>query len=216
VSLSKEITMTRSIVFAAVLLLAIPAAAQLHVQYLAKSLVVTGASARGDVAVFSVSHTNFHDVERLYKQESIERADANGAFTLIAVRPSFRSVWLLVDLRSGDFVISTPPGYDIHRTAVPADAIDRSGVSLLLSKSTVDVFIARKGQGAWHARAGEIGSDSPGSGRVSARIDHLKPIGSTSPAPPVLTPGDIVMVFDAPYMQFWATKLTAADLQGAK
>jgi hypothetical protein len=52
--------------------------------------------------------------------------------------------------------------------------------------------------------------------RLNVSVDHFKPVGATPPAPPVLTPNDIVMVFNASYMEFWVTKLTASDLSGAK
>ena len=208
--------MTRLLVLAGFFLTALPALAQLQVQYGAKSLTISGASARADVVVIGIIHTNSKGLESIQKPQSIERTDAAGAVTVAVARPSFQSVWLIVDLRTGDFLVSSPPGYLLRRTPVPADAIDRTGHSLLHSFPSADLFIIRKGQGAWHARASEGSSQGPRDARLNVSVDHFKPVGATPPAPPVLVPNDIVMVFNAPYMQFWVTQLTPADLSGAK
>jgi hypothetical protein len=198
------------------LLAALPATAQLQVQYGTKSLTVSGASPRGDVAVLGIIHSNYRGLESIQKPESIERADATGLVTVTVPRPSFRSVWLVVDLGTGEFVVSSPPGYQPRQMAVPQDAIERSGRSLPNTRPSVDIYIVRRGLGAWHGRAAEVGvSANPGDARMSVSIDQLKPVGATSQAPPVLTPGDIVMVFDAGFMEYWATKLTPSDLSGA-
>jgi len=209
--------MLRSLLCTITLLAALPAVAQLQVQYGAKSLTVSGASPRGDVAVLGVIQSNYRGLESIQKPASIERADAAGTVTIQVARPSFRSVWLVVDLRTGEFVVSSPPGYPLRQMAVPPEAIDRSGRSLLHARPTVDVYVVRRGLGAWHSRAADVGVQSdPGDGRVGVSVDHLKPVGATPAAPPVLTPGDIVMVFDAPFMEFWATRLTSSDLSEAK
>ncbi len=208
--------MIRSLFCAAVLLATLPAVAQLQVQYGAKSLTVSGASPRGDVAVLGVIQSNYRGLESIQKPESIERADAAGSVTVQVARPSFRSVWLVVDLRTGEFLVSSPPGYPLRQMAIPPGAIDRTGRSLANARPSVDVYVVRRGLGAWHSRAADVGVNSnPRDARVGVSIDHLKPVGTTPAAPPVLTPGDIVMVFDAPFMEFWATKLTPSDLAGA-
>jgi hypothetical protein len=208
-------TMIRALLSGALLLTALPVAAQLQAQYAAKSLTISGASARSDVVVIGIIHTNSKGFESIQTPQSIEKTDADGAVTVEVSRPSFRSVWLIVDLRSGDYIVSSPPGYTVRRMPVPAGAIDRTGHSLLHSFPSADLFIVRKGQGAWHARASE-GSQDPLDARLNASVDHFKPVGASPPAPPVLTPNDIVMVFNTAYMEFWATKLTPADLSGAK
>ena len=209
-------TMIRALLSATLLLTALPVAAQLQVQYSAKSLTISGATARADVVVIGIIHTNSKGFESIQTPQSIEQTDAAGAVTVAVARPSFRSVWLIVDLRSGEFIVSSPPGYAVRRMPVPADAIDRTGHSLLHSFPSADLFIVRKGQGAWHARASEGSSQDPRDARFNVSVDHFKPVGAAPPAPPVLTPNDIVMVFNAPYMEFWATRLTPADLSGAK
>ena len=207
--------MIRALLSATLLLIALPVSAQLQVQYGAKSLTVSGASARGDVVVIGIIHTNSKGFESIQTPQSIERTDAAGAVTVTVARPSFRSVWLIVDLRSGEFIVSSPPGYVVRRTPVPPGAIDRTGHSLLHSFPSADLFIVRKGQGAWHARASD-GSQNALDARRDLSVDHFKSVGATPAAPPVLVPNDIVMVFNASYMEFWATKLTPADLSGAK
>jgi hypothetical protein len=209
--------MKRLLVFAALSLATLPAVAQLQIQYGTKSLAVSGASPGGDVVVFGIIHSNYRGLESIQKPESIEHADDKGLVTVTVPRPSFRSVWLVVDLKTGEFLISSPPGYQFRRTAVPLDAIERAGTALLHARPSVDVYVVRRGLGGWHARAGVVGGTSGArDAGVTVGLDRLKPVGATPAAPQVLEPDDIVMVFDAPFMQFWVTKLTPADLLGAK
>jgi len=82
--------MTRALVFAAFVLTALPAVAQLQVQYGAKSLTVSGASARADVVVIGIIHANSKGFESIQTPQSIERTDSAGTVTLAVPRPSFR------------------------------------------------------------------------------------------------------------------------------
>lgn len=207
--------MMRSLLFAALLLATLPAVAQLQVHYGTKSLTISGASPHGDVAVLGIIHSNYRGFESIQQPQSIERTDATGVVTVTVDRPSFRSVWLIADLRTGDFIVSSPPGYSARQTPVPAEAIERSGRLLLHTFPSADIFVIRRGLGAWHSRATDAGSHTDlQDARVAVTTDQLKPVGSTPAAPQVLVPGDIVMVFNAPYMEFWVTKLTPADLSG--
>lgn len=206
---------TRSLLLGTALLTALSAAGQLQVHYGTKELTVSGASPHGRVAVIGIIHSNYRGQELIQKPESIEHADAAGQVTVTVTRPSFRSVWLIADLETGEFVVSSPPGYQLHRLPVPPDSFDRAGRSLQHARPSVDMYVVRRGLGAWHARASETGrSSTPGDARVAVDISQFKPLGSTPGAPPVLVPGDIVMVFDTPFMEFWATKLTPSDLKG--
>jgi hypothetical protein len=201
----------------AVLLLSLPAAAQLHVQYAPKALQIAGASARGDVAVMGIIRSSDRGKELVSEFETIERADSGGAVTIAVTRLSQESVWLVVDVRTGEHIVSSPGHYAARQQPVPPDAIDHFGKSLLHTRPWAIVFVVRKGVGAWRAQGGDADTLSdPRNARLSVNHDRLKPIQGTPPAPQVLTPGDIVMAFDIAFMEFWVAKLTAADLPGAR
>jgi hypothetical protein len=193
------------------------ATAQLHVEYAPRSLHISGASHLGDVVVVGTTHSRYLGNELISGHQSINRADVGGSLTVTVEHLSFQSVWLIVDLRSGEFGTFSPPGYEPSQIPVPPDAIDHFGRSILQVRRSASVFLVRKGVGAWRARAGEdSATDDPAAARLPVNSKRLKSIGATPAAPEVFVPGDILMVFDAPYMKFWITKLTPADLQGGQ
>jgi len=207
----------RSLLTCAFLLAGLPAAAQLQVQYADKAVTITGASSNGDVAVYGISHVNYRGHEAITTQTSVEQADRGGTFTLQVTQPSFRSVWLIVDLRSGEYVLSNPPGYHPRQLLVPADGIDRQGRFLGNESPTADIFVARRGVGAWHSRVSQGSTENTDSRKSHVRIsiDHLTPVGSTPAPSAVLTKGDVVMAFNPGFMEFWVTQITPGNSPGA-
>ncbi|HEV7426782.1 MAG TPA: hypothetical protein VGQ46_10475 [Thermoanaerobaculia bacterium] len=197
-------------------LFSLPAAAQLQLQYATKALHVTGASAAGDVAIIGVIRSNDRGKELISEVETVEHADAAGNVSVAVPRLSEESVWLLVDIRTGQHIVSSPAHYQARQVPVPADAIDHFGRALLHTRPWTIVFIVRKGVGAWRVEGSDVDVlADPRNARVTLNPDRVKPIHGTPPAPQLLTPGDIVMAFDVPFMQFWVAKLTPADLPGA-
>jgi hypothetical protein len=208
--------MARRLLILAALLLTLPAAAQLQVQY-STALQITGGSARGDIAVIGIIRSNDGGKELISEFETIERTDPGGAVTVAVPQLAPESVWLVVDLRTGEHIVSSPGHYNARQMPVPPDAIEHFGRSILHTRPWALVFVVRKGVGAWRAQGSDADTLSdPRHARVTVNQDRLKPIRGTPPAPQVLTPGDIVMAFDVPFMEFWVTKLTAADLPGGR
>src|SRR5947209_339929 len=135
----------RFLLLTATLLTTISAAGQLQVHYGTTDLTVSGAYPQGAVAVIGIIHSNYRGQELIQKPESIQYADATGTVRVKVSRPSFRSVWLIVDLETGGFIVSSPPGYQLHRLPVPSDGIDRAGRSVLHARSSVDIYVVRHG-----------------------------------------------------------------------
>jgi hypothetical protein len=201
----------------AALLFTLPVAAQLQIQYATKALQITGGSARGDVSVIGVIRSSERGKEVISEFETIERADPSGAVTVAVPRLSQESVWLVVDVRTGDHIVSSPAHYAARQMPLPPDAIDRFGRSILHTRPWAIVFLVRKGVGAWRAQGSDaVALSDPRNARVTVNPDRLKPIHGSPPAPQVLTPGDIVMAFDVPFMEFWVAKLSPDDLQGGR
>jgi hypothetical protein len=208
--------MKRLFALLAVSAMALPAAAQLTVSYQQKSLAIAGASPRGDVAVYGAMHGNSDGRETVRSQSSITAADASGNLTVDVSTPAFHSIWLVVDLRSGSYLISTPPGYVSRRQQPPTDGIDPAGRSLSHGRPIIDVFVARRGAGAWraHSAAGSENNSDPRRGHSGVNVQSLRPVGSSPPAPPHLVPGDIVIAIDTTFFEYWAVELTPAHLPG--
>lgn len=207
--------MSRLFVFFAVIA-ALPATAQLSVAYNQKSLAISGASPAADIAVYGVIHRHVERLEVIHPQSSIVHGDSTGRATVAVDDFSSTSIWLIVDLRSGDYLVSAPPGFIAHRLPIPTDALEPAGRSVSSIRSMLDVFVARRGVGAWHAHVTDSGASDRDArlGHVTFDIQPMTPVGATPPGPPHLIPGDIVMVVDVAWFQFWAGQLTPAHLPG--
>lgn len=132
-----------------------------------------------------------------YGLRLVERAtlladdDRDGIVRLNLGRSAAReSVWMVVDLASGDSAVEAPPGMKLHRRPLPAAALhsrasDRA--AHVAHKATFSiVWLVRPGVGAWMSAIDDgNASDGDGTfdGSVEAALERMTPVGD-SPAPP--------------------------------
>ena len=113
------------------------------------------------------------------------------------------SVWVVVDLTTGQHVITAPAGAVLREQLPPSAFVSRDNgkPARLLQRELLTVFmVARPGVGAWMRKI-EDGSAADADGvtdrNVAAVLDQLKPIGG-SPAPPDDLRKDDVVVLANP------------------
>lgn len=195
---------------------ALPASGELNVTYTAKTMTVSGASAGGDVAVYGVVHRHYEAQETVHSEMSVVRADETGQAVVEVSEPSFRSIWLIVDLRSGSHIVSTPPGFTPNRLAIPSGAFEPNGRRLFFTRPSLEVFVVRRGAGAWHAHVADSDANDTDTrrGHVAFGVQSMRRVASGPPPPEHLTPGDVIMVVDTLFFQFWAGELTPGHLPG--
>src|SRR5207244_5277195 len=109
---------------------ALPAAAQLEVTYGAKTITIQGAHPHARIAVCGAMNGHYDGREVVSTYQSLGHADAQGTLTVEVSKPSFRSVWLVVDITGGTSTISSPPGYTARRVDMPTDAFSSDGTRI--------------------------------------------------------------------------------------
>ncbi len=191
-----------------------PAIAQLSVAYGDKAISITGAKPNTHVAVYGVAFIK--DVtEVLLRTQTVSRASADGTLTFPVSQPAFRSIWVIVDLTSADYVISTPPGFRPRRIQPPADAL-AGGDGLRNQSNVAEVFIARRGMGAWVGRAADSSAsddDHRRDGGAKVALRATRAVQRDGPSPPNrLAVGDVVFMIDLDTMEFWALQVRPGDL----
>lgn len=113
------------------------------------------------------------------------------------------SVWIVVDLDSGEHAVAAPTGPPLRRKLSPAALHGRGNgkPARILQRELLTVFmVARPGVGAWIAKIedGTIADgDAAPDGEIIAALEKLTPVGK-SPAPPDDFQRDDVVVLTNP------------------
>jgi hypothetical protein len=114
-----------------------------------------------------------------------------------------RSVWMVVDLESGDADVASPEKKRLRRRPLPASALRGRGngpsASLLQDMTSAVVWFVRPGVGAW---VGVIDDGSPQdedrtvNGRVTAMLKSLIPLGDSPETPDDTKRDDVIAIVD--------------------
>jgi hypothetical protein len=124
-----------------------------------------------------------------------------------------RSMWVAVDLASGDFDAAAPAGFRLRRVNWHGRGLEHRSDGrdqVEDARSFAEVLVVRPGVGAWTLR---LGDGSPGdadgvaNGRIAAALDRLQPLAG-SPAPPSrFATGDTVLLLDPNAMEMTLVKV---------
>ena len=185
----------------------------LTIRFAEREVAVSGATAGGKVAWFSVAKEIRNFAALLQRRDAIIEASAAGeaAFVLEQPVPPI-SIWVAVDVATGRFAVAPAPTFEQRELVLPADALrpGSRGSADAITDDThefleVGLFRASKGSGGssgfWGGTVGDGGqsdADGKSNGQVVLALSRLRPIGQSAPlVPPVLTPDDVVAVIDS-------------------
>lgn len=185
----------------------------------AKAIVVEGLKPQQEVLLFGVSLEPTNLYASLSKRWDKLAADDDGdgaARFELGSEIALRSVFAVVDLRSGDYVVLKPAGYDqlipqeLGRGAMRKGAKDDEVVSLELGGPMAHVVVVRGGAGAWGLSVNQNGLNDGDHNSPVMRVDPetLTRLAGNAPPPKVLTPGDVLFVINPIDMEFFFTRLT--------
>jgi len=192
---------------------AVPAAA-ITASFTSKTVSISGLSASARIFVCGYgSKTPPSGIESWSRQAGIVKSTAGGTADVSIEAPplDLDSIWLIVDLTSGAYVVTAPPGgHPRQMTVSPVIATDMRGVAFL--RPEIDAMIVRSPLGAWNANAGDGRTsdvDRRNDGRVTLGLGTLTPIGDTPHGPDVLVPGDLVFAVYQPWMEYTLVQIPA-------
>ncbi|HEX6900064.1 MAG TPA: hypothetical protein VF789_10140 [Thermoanaerobaculia bacterium] len=183
-----------------------------------EAVVASGLTPGKTVAWFGVERIVDPDLAaELVQHSNAKTAGADGVSRLELKHPvAQRSLWVAVDVETGDFVVASPDGYQIRRRPRPSRlAAGQGGRPDEIEDGPSYLFglMVRPGEGAWIFRGGDgapLDADGETDGRVRFALDGLEPLPG-SPAPPARTRGtDLWFVVDLLKMQIAVHKGGAA------
>ena len=204
------------------ILLAVPAAGwavPFQLRLGTDSLAVTGVSAGAKVAFFGIARdVDPDDVATIRRTaEVVGDDDGDGQVALDLKRPvARRSVWIAVDLASGDSDAAAPEGFRLKKVnfrgrglAARSDGRD----VIEEDRPLVELLVARPGVGVWTARLGDGGpddEDGAADGKLAAALDHMEPLaGTRTPAPAQFEKDDVVVLVDPNALEMTLVKVGA-------
>ena len=199
------------------ILMAVPVMAKPAITFDANAVFASNITPLGQVAWFSIAWDRWQAKNRVTRRDRID-VDTGAGQVTFAVEdgvPS-NSIWVAVDLSSGEYAAATPDGTELRLDAVPGGWLAKGAGSaadlLQVDSDFVELLVARPGVGAWGESVGHGGASDVGGGAggfTRASFGAMRPIGSTGPAPNEILPGDIVVVIDPNAMECFAARLGA-------
>ncbi|MGA7617465.1 MAG: hypothetical protein WBX15_20055 [Thermoanaerobaculia bacterium] len=186
-------------------------ASAVGIEFSDSDLIVTGVTPGGSVSVFGEeSEPKTYWTNFVRKDEFLSDADADGVVRLEGVVLP-KSVWVAVDLTTGDYAVASPPGFPLQRFDLPGNALEQGAPGqfnkLRKEINFAEIFWCRPGVGAWKATAGDDG-ETDEDGAADGKIE-ISPAGFTgpSPAPQHFQRGDVIALIHPYTLQVFVTKV---------
>jgi hypothetical protein len=176
-----------------------------------RSLAVSGLSPKGQAVGYGIAREIAEDdvatVVRRAQLLADDDGDGKAEWALDREVP-LRSIWVVVDLATGEVAAAAPEGYPLRR-------VDWRGVGLVRgnpradrvedARSFAEVLLVRPGQGAWRLTLGDgsdLDDDGKPDGRLAAALDRFEPFpGTSAPPPDRFDPRDVVVLIDPNQME---------------
>ncbi|HEX8253878.1 MAG TPA: hypothetical protein VF846_12050 [Thermoanaerobaculia bacterium] len=171
----------------------------------ARAISVDGVSRRAEVLLFGVEHAAGEYggvIQRWHRLASDADGDGRVTFAFDSDVHS-RSLWTVVDLHTGGYIVVTPEGFAVPEVRSPAGlrrgANPDEVTAVELTGTAAYVIVVRPAVGAWRMDVDQNGTndDDAENGRIM-RLDpaRLVALAGNAPAPRVLTPGDLFLALD--------------------
>jgi hypothetical protein len=182
------------------------------------SVTVSGLTPKGQAVLFGMTREVAEDDVATVSRRSQVLTDDDGDGTVRLDLDSdvpFRSVWVAVDLATGQFTTAAPEGYPLRQVSWRGAGIDRSASRadrVEDQRTFAEVLLVRPGVGAWQLTVGD-GSDSDddgaADGRIAAALDRMTAVAGTVPPPSRFDPSDVVVLIDPNRMELTVVRAGA-------
>ena len=179
------------------------------------SVTVDGVTAKGQVVWFSVAREVADDdvanIVRRAEVQTDDDGDGKVVWNLDGEVP-LRSIWVAVDLTTGQAAAVTPEGYPLRRVGWRGRGLGRDNPRADRVEDLrvhAEVLLVRPGKGAWRltARDGRAEDDDGAvDGKIAAALDRMLPVmsdtGAVTAGPPErFDPRDVVVLIDPNKME---------------
>jgi hypothetical protein len=178
-------------------------------------LIVDGLSIGGETAWIGIMRERPKWTTRVVRRHGLERDEDGDGRVEIALDKAvaFHSVWVVVDLTSGDWDIAVPDGFPRKELSFPVDSFRQISAGIVDSfqdtRGDIEVLLVRPTVGAWRLSASEGGAhDGDGQSNLQLRavFSQMRPVGESPTAPGHLSPGDVLVVIDPKSLELYVAR----------
>ena|SRR6266849_928365 len=181
--------------------------AAISISFSSNAITIHGGTPGTTFFLFSVSNEPAGYYNTVARHELLTIADRSGAATVQVDHVAQRSVWFVVDTRTGEYAIASPPGFPLLATLTPPQVLlDKAGVErLAISRDFADIAVVRPGTGAWIDSVSKGGpkDSNKGGGPLHATAGAFHAVDNKAPGPEHLTPADLVIIVDPHTLQHY-------------
>jgi hypothetical protein len=197
-----------------ILLVSLPAAAEPVLTFDDGAVVASQVTPGAQLAWFSIAWDRWQGTNRVTRRDRIDVASGGEATFKVEGGIPDNSIWVAIDLASGEYAIATPDGSPVRLGELPNGAFAKGNGNaadmLVAGRDFLEVLVARPGAGAWGDSVGHGGASDAGRGAdqfTRASVGSMRAIGQSGPPPKHVMPGDVVILIDPNAMECFATRL---------
>ncbi|HEX4954533.1 MAG TPA: hypothetical protein VF017_14165 [Thermoanaerobaculia bacterium] len=180
------------------------------------NVVLSGLSPGGSAILLALSRDTDEGIAIVKPvDEALADGDSDGVVTLdLGGDPVLRSIWVGIDLATGDGAVATPPEFPLAYLADPLVSLDvkPTGDEVRVARLYVQAWWVRPGVGAWGLAQGDGGAldqTVDGDGQVAMQISTMEAVGGTPPPGESAAAGDWVVVIDPRTMELYTGEVEA-------
>jgi len=179
---------------------------------------VEGIAPGGEALLFGVARATENYAITAHRTTMVlEDSDLDGTVTFdYGGTVPLRSVWLGIDLATGEHAEASPVGFSSRELPWPPQAIPAALNRLELDNALLQVVLVRpraaapsnEAHGVWTVRTGDGGladSDGTQNGRVRVELSDFKSVDGSGSPPKQVTPEDRLFVIDLLSLQWSAS-----------
>ena len=180
------------------------------------AMVASGATASGKVVFLGITREIAQDdvAEIRRRLEVLADEDGDGEVIYKLDQPMVqRSMWVAVDLKSGDFETAAPEGFRLRKVNWRGRGLTNrpdGRDSVEDARAFAEVLVVRPGAGAWILRLGDGGpddADGAPDGRLEAALDRMSPLADSPEPPQRFQRDDVVVLIDPNSMEMTLAKV---------
>ncbi len=174
---------------------------------------ISGLAPGGRAAVLAVSRERSFGTTRVQRVHLVAvDDDGDGVAILPLDHPaSPTSVWIVVDLATGETSIQAPAAFGVREMAVDPRRLRQAAGRLIVDREDLEILAVRPGIGAWSLSlhdGGDLDGDRTADGAVTVDLLDLQPLGDEAAAlPDDLAPGDVIAVIDPRRLEVFAVRI---------
>jgi hypothetical protein len=166
------------------------ALAQPVVTFEPQAVAIAGVTPSSELILFGISNEANRYPRRIADKTSRFRTERDGTYLLtVANRIPTASIWVAVDLTTGDYTVASPAGHKLNRQQLPPAALkgrsNGRGARFESGSDEQELLFIRPAVGAWRASGGR-----------SLELASMRPVGNTPPPPDDFAAGDVLVFVD--------------------